>query len=104
MSRVLLIGAALLFGGSAPVVAQAAVDFAAGRPVRVQFPSESQAVEANCAADAHWVSWPERVRHRGTSEGHAVRQPRGIRRQSTLTPRRPSDGARLALQDFAFGA
>ena len=47
MSRVLLIGATLLLGAAAPVAAQAPVDFAAGSPVRVQFASESQAVEGS---------------------------------------------------------
>lgn len=47
MSRVLLIGATLLLGAAAPVAAQAPVDFAAGSPVRVQFPSESQTVDGS---------------------------------------------------------
>lgn len=47
MSRVLLLGAALLVGATAPVVAQAPVDFASGRPVRVQFQAENQAIEGN---------------------------------------------------------
>lgn len=47
MSRVLLIGATLLVAATAPVAAQAPVDFAAGSPVRVQFPSEEQAVEGS---------------------------------------------------------
>ena len=46
MSRVLLIGATLMFA-AAPVAAQAPVDFAAGSPVRIQFPAESQAVEGS---------------------------------------------------------
>ena len=44
MSRVLLIGATLMLGAAVPVAAQAPVDFAAGSPVRVQCPSENQAV------------------------------------------------------------
>ena len=47
MSRVLLIGATLMLGAAVPVAAQAPVDFAAGSPVRVQFPSENQAVEGS---------------------------------------------------------
>lgn len=47
MSRVLLIGATLLLGAAAPVAAQAPIDFAAGSSVRIQFPSESQAVEGS---------------------------------------------------------
>jgi hypothetical protein len=46
MSRVLLIGATLMFA-AAPVAAQAPVDFAAGRPVKVQFVAESQPVEGS---------------------------------------------------------
>ena len=47
MSRLLLIGATLLLGAASPVVAQAPIDFAAGRPVRVQFPSEEQPIEGS---------------------------------------------------------
>lgn len=47
MSRALLMGATLMLAAAAPVAAQAPVDFAAGRPVKVHFVGETQAVEGS---------------------------------------------------------